>query len=766
MKIRHNTPNIATEDIKYKKQMSSNVSFGCESITRAEIVNDAAKRFGKVTSEEFGKIIDKLTSSKKKNRYIGFNSDGSLNIKTSDVRSNLRDVVIDPIIHMPIDLLNSSLEGLRKFSVFKNSKAVNKLYDSKILSGRRETLQNFSDTMAVKGYVRLFKDEDEIKNIVRDGQRRFNPEIGKYNTNVERTVTRVVTGVVPAFFLANDAYNLSMYMNNNKETAGKEKKRRFNQEAARIALTAASTFAVLGLFNKKGSASSTTLCLVLTTIGSEIIGRVIAGTPFYPIGKRGAKKYAELQNKKKKDEASKTHSNVNANKIDFNKSQNDYVKTDKNVKDKKSSDTILKLLGAMVLIGAGWEYLPKKIKPVKDLFRNIKVNYREMLSQDMPIEQSKLTHMIDDLRDKGFSGLADQYQKTMEKIKAEGNLTLKERNQVDKRIDEIIDSEIINGSFVPKGYDKKVAEVKEKRYGEIRKQALKELGFPKEGRDNTLLNICTADKVGKNIVVDQIIGLPFKFAAAVIKMPFEYVIKPAYQMPINAFKRTKEAWDDAKDLGLTDKISAIKTYIKEHPNSKPPKGKTSPRTPEQNLLNVYNYYAKHEKDVDFASKFNRNLIEAFDTVNKSSIANAELSGPLKTAVSTATSAFLVLDNYNMVMIDSQGDDKKLANQKAKERTIQRIVRIAYGACLINMFNSIFSKTYSGSLLGAELVNVAQTGATEVLERTSVGLPLHSATREEIIEKDNNNLNATGLKGHYYRFMSKLTGKKSISQKSN
>jgi hypothetical protein len=44
------------------------------------------------------------------------------------------------------------------------------------------------------------------------------------------------------------------------------------------------------------------------------------------------------------------------------------------------------------------------------------------------------------------------------------------------------------------------------------------------------------------------------------------------------------------------------------------------------------------------------------------------------------------------------------------------------------------------------------------------LPLHEATRNEIIEKDNATLNATGLKGLYFRFMSKLTGKKPLSEK--
>ena len=105
----------------------------------------------------------------------------------------------------------------------------------------------------------------------------------------------------------------------------------------------------------------------------------------------------------------------------------------------------------------------------------------------------------------------------------------------------------------------------------------------------------------------------------------------------------------------------------------------------------------------------------------------------------------------------------MAEQKAKERTIQRIVRIAYGASLIKLFNGIFKSQYNASLLGAEAVTAGNVLVTETLERTSVGMPLHEATRDEIIEKDNENLNATGLKGLYFRFMSKLTGKKTLSK---
>ncbi len=120
----------------------------------------------------------------------------------------------------------------------------------------------------------------------------------------------------------------------------------------------------------------------------------------------------------------------------------------------------------------------------------------------------------------------------------------------------------------------------------------------------------------------------------------------------------------------------------------------------------------------------------------------------------------------MVMIDSKGENKEMAEQKAKERTIQRVMRLMYGAFIIKLFNTTFSVPYNASLLGAEAVTAFNAIITETLERKSVGLPLHDATREEIIQKDNENLNAKGLKGKYFRLMSKLTGKKPIAERTD
>ena len=62
-----------------------------------------------------------------------------------------------------------------------------------------------------------------------------------------------------------------------------------------------------------------------------------------------------------------------------------------------------------------------------------------------------------------------------------------------------------------------------------------------------------------------------------------------------------------------------------------------------------------------------NLLKAFNVDSLSSVSNAELSNLAKTAASIATIWFLMTDNYNMVMLKSNGNDKDGANTKFKRK---------------------------------------------------------------------------------------------------
>lgn len=722
------------------KQNMHDLSFkGLSSIKVSDAVKMFEKEVGTSAAEHFNKTIEKVLSAG--NTGVRKLEDGRLQFDEDSFRQNFHQAIIDPIVYFPIDIANSFLGFLKKVPGFKNSKTVDNLLKTPILKNRIDKLETYSNTMAIKHCFEMLGDK-KIKNseIFNEAQKRFKIGQTPYTVKGERSLTRLVSGLIPAFFLANDAYNLSMYMNNNKDLAKKEKKRRFNQELTRVIVTAGATFGALGFFAKKVSSDPAvaTGIIAALTFGSELIGRMLVGTPVYPLDKEGAKKYAKLQNKDNSSSTPLTPALSHKGRGGEAQSQDKETDTIKsgNKEDKPKSNYVMKLLGGMVLAG----FLIDKrnsIKPIRKIVNNLTSRYTEFFAKDYTISKKEFDLIVTKLRENGFEKLAKHYKEMAEEIIEEGNLTAKELLKVERefndRLEKFMPDEIIWD-------DKKLKEAKNKAEEKLdRDDIIKSFNFAP--RNNDIINISgdvkklfkedsNVNKTKDNII-NGVLAIPIKFAWEILNMPYKYVVKPLIEIPLKG-----------KEL-----LS----------------GKEKAQNYDEIFRNGVEYLRKNINSPDFKKKVNKNIIDAFDNVNKSNISSAELAGSAKVAVSTATSAFLILDNYNMVMIDSQGKDKDLAEQKAKERTIQRIVRIAYGAVLIKFFSGLFKSPYDASLLGAEAVTAGNCLITETLERTSVGMPLHEATREEIIEKDNEALNATGLKGAYFRFMSKLTGKKPLSE---
>lgn len=169
-------------------------------------------------------------------------------------------------------------------------------------------------------------------------------------------------------------------------------------------------------------------------------------------------------------------------------------------------------------------------------------------------------------------------------------------------------------------------------------------------------------------------------------------------------------------------------------------------------------------DEQFKKYMDLSINKAFNTTTMSSVSNADLSLLSRYASLAGTAWFLVADNYNMVMLKSNGEDKSLASLKAKERIVQETSRTFWNNLFIQLFNGTFSSVYNGSLLGAQLVNAASTTVGEYANRKAIGMPVAAQSRDEILQNEHKNLSDPGLKGKFFRFMTRLTGKKAITQR--
>lgn len=286
---------------------------------------------------------------------------------------------------------------------------------------------------------------------------------------------------------------------------------------------------------------------------------------------------------------------------------------------------------------------------------------------------------------------------------------------------------------------------------------------------------------------------PFKFIYSAAALPFRKIIKPICSLLASPI--TKKAAD--AELGLIDLTktqSKINTAVKEiFGETKASKGskisqdvfassmeqlqrKTSRyRNAQAELQRIKDYGGsaeaiKHaEKAVDEAKKkFQRYVNDAveksFNGVTQSKNKNTDVAMMTKLVSSTVTSAFLVADNYNMVMMKSDGEDKEGAKEKAYERIIQRLSALFYQALFINWFNSTFKSTYTSSLKGMAAVSIPNTLTTEILTRKSIGMPITKKSYEELYENEKKNENRKGFVGKYFKFMRLLTGKKPLKDR--
>lgn len=657
--------NSVSQDLTFKGSPIN----GKKIISITDAIAKFAKDFGKEASEHFKKRINDL--AKLKDSGVKINGD-EISFKEQSNGQKIKEIILYPILEMPLDIAEGTLKLLKKIPGMKDSKGINNLLETKALKTRREAIQQTSDAAAIQKY---FEMATENGKTFEEGHNRLNPLVSNYNSTHERALTRLVTGAIPAFTLGNDAHNLYMYMNDDKETAKKEKKRRFNQEMARVAITAAATFGILSFFAKKSNASETTTTLLISgvVLVSEIVGRMMVGTPVLPVSEESAKKYAAKRGKidlknKKADKKSK----------DAFKGAEGKEQSAENSKPPEKGiltlANVLKVVGGLVAFGFGVEQA-NKLKAVKDVLEPIKNGYSKFLKEDFTISRKDFDGMTAKLEEKGFDKIAKKYR---EMVKDQTGDTLK---------------------------------------------------------------IGSSTRTVRDLLVHQILTFPIRFVWGTMMLPYKKIVKPLYNM---AAKLVKPAEKEVKKAKTPEEIKKKEMEM---------------------LQNSIKFLKKIDGAADYKEQINNSLLAGFDNVTKSSYSNADLSTVTKVTSSGVTSGFLIADNYNNVMIDSQGQDKDLADQKAKERTIQRAVRIIYGAFLIKLFNDIFKTPYNSSLLGAQAVNIGNTTLTESLERTSVGLPIFESTREEIIAKEQKNLNAKGIKGGYYRTMAKLTGKKSLSSRA-
>lgn len=632
-----------------------------------------------------GELIESLKQSPIAKKMVQFSESNpdlfTLNQKT--IPQLIWDGMIYPFKILPADILNGTIELLGKIKplegwskktlskpMFKNIRQRSKL-DAKVnaLQGLLETKKDLAAKLAKKELT----DAEVQSELFQRSVKMFDTQkYGAYDTKHERALNRLVSGLPPAIFLANDAYNLSRMMDNDPNKADNEKKTRFKQETARILSSGYLTLITLGALNKYINNSKLGIMLMTggTVLVTEAFSRIINGKHIKRLTSEEARVENEKNNAPEKDIKPDTSFKANTT------AQKPQVQQQKPL---LSFDTLMKASAVVIAAGFGIKGLRKALPSVDNMFKAFQEPFEKLykkltIEQDYQISKKNFDQIIDVLKKNGFNSLAEKY-------------------------------ETVAASH-----------------------------FDSEG----VLHLGSRDKKYIKPAVNFVIA-PFKFAWNTITLPFRYTEKL-----FNLFKKKpepvkKSAEQIAQEISKKD-LEVLSKTIENIGEKAMKKG----MTPEK-----------------FQSYVMDNILKAFNVTTMSNVSNAELSNLAKTAATAATLWFLMTDNYNMVMLKSNGNDKDGAETKFKERFVQEGSRLFYQTLLIDLFNSTFRSQYNGSLAGMSWVTLIDTTLGEILTRKSVGMPVGTHSREELeaIEKEQNE--ATGFIKGYYNFMRRLTGKRSI-----
>ena len=662
----------------------------------------AYKKAGEYSIAEFEQFTDKYLGPMGKQLFENLKSSKSNSVKhlvkisgdkvtlyKKTIPQLIWDGMIYPFKILPGDILNGTVGLLGKIKplknwsektlqkpLFKNIRQRSKM-DAKVnaLRGLVETQQKLSSKLS-KGEIT----EEQLKNIIfQNKMKMFDSSKGNYDTKHERTLVRLVSGLPPAIFLANDAYNLSRILDDNPKNAEKEKQTRFRQEAARVGLNAYITLVTMGALQKyiNNSKFGNFLLTAATTLFAESTSRLINGKYITRMTPEQARRDNAIHNA--------PEARIKAIDKPAFKGNTETTNKDEQQKPLLSFDTLMKASAAIIAGG----YAIKGARKLSPQLDNAMKNFFKTVSN----KYNTLTEI------ENYAMPKEEFDKIIAALKKNGNTQLVE------------------------DYEKLAA-----KYSSVNKDG------------KTVINLGPKVKKCKPFV--EFAVAPFKFAWNAVTLPYNLVNKLV--KVISPKKATaKTAADKAKEI---DK-NTLKAFAKSIESI----GKEVKKT----------NFSDETSVKKFNSFINDNFLKGFNVDTMSNVSNCDLSNLAKIAGNAATLWFLMADNYNMVMLKSNGNDVEGAKTKFKERFVQEVSRLFYQTLLIDLFNSTFSTQYHKSFFGVTWITLTNTTMGEWLTRKSVGVPVGTHSRKDLIEMENKQNNATGFKKAYFNFMKRLTGKRSV-----
>ena len=231
----------------------------------------------------------------KSDKYVKLENN-MLIFRKESIPLKIKEGIIN-VVKLPIDIVDAAISKAGGISGPGSNELAAKLKNLEVFKKRRNEKEAMTIYHKLKGIAEAKTPFELRETILRVPAGK---PVGNYDSKDERALNRLGTGLVSSMFVGTDFYNLVMYEKNNKKEAEKAKKKRRGRELSRYALSAFMTYSVLGALSSYALKSKAVACAALagSALFSEIITRLVTGTPLRPLTPEGAKKYNEKRKAK------------------------------------------------------------------------------------------------------------------------------------------------------------------------------------------------------------------------------------------------------------------------------------------------------------------------------------------------------------------------------------------------------------------------------------------------------------------------------------
>ena len=485
-------------------------------------------------------------------------------------------------------------------------------------------------------------------------------------------IARTVSGIIPAWFIANDFYNLRMAHSDNKKQANAEWNSKFKQESGRIGIDAYEGYILNSIFEKLTNKSLPFAVglNIVNTVGSNVFSRKLTGRPVLPINIEEAAKLKHANSNLQSSHAEISSASQTMKQIPKQVRDDSLgVQNDNKLEQLKSFNSF-KSNNSAIGFGAGKDTAVKEglLKVVKKYFTTLDEKFAQACPEKMDVEK-----------------FAKDYRK------------VKEFDRKDA---------------------KKMLEIAAKRINEIAKATKNEDKIIKKDMENlSLKDILEHDYVNgqKELIIGRNRVYRYsKEAWNVVKFPFEFsgIVGRALINPALKLLGKKPMEGPEKTSFYSEQFIKNVTKWANKVNKK---------------MNVINEENKEEA----ISRYAKNKKNFFSTAIME-YAPHELSTAMK-FTGFVTVPFLATDAYNVTIGETK--NKNSAGKQRNQRAVQDSARQGVSLWISYAFNQMGKALSSASLWGNAAVIAVSAFSYESLTRLLVGQPLLPTTHEKMVETE-------------------------------